>query len=29
MDSLRARTTGLYDWREDQLTLDEVERILI
>jgi hypothetical protein len=29
MDSLRARTTGLYDRREDQLTLDEVERILI
>ena len=24
-----ARTTGLYDRRADQLTLDEVERILI
>ena len=24
-----ARTTGLYDRRDDQLTLDEVERILI
>ena len=25
----RARTTGLYDRRDNQLTLDEVERILI
>jgi len=24
-----ARTTGLYDRRDDQLTLDEVERIVI
>ena len=24
-----ARTTGFYDRRDDQLTLDEVERILI
>jgi hypothetical protein len=24
-----ARMTGLYDYRDDQLTLDEVERILI
>jgi hypothetical protein len=25
----RARTTGLYDRRHDQVSLDEVERILI
>ncbi len=24
-----ARTTGLYDWRDDQISLDEVERIMI
>jgi len=24
-----ARTTGLYDWRDDQVSLDEVERIYL
>jgi hypothetical protein len=24
-----ARTTGLHDWRRDQMSVEEVERILI